>query len=149
MQKECIYLQPSLTLGVEQRPSQRLDEEEEDDNDNNNDNNNNHHLVDFTVPMSHRVKMEERKKINKYLDLARKLKKQWNMRVTMIWIVVGMLGTVPKDLEKRLDELEIRGRIKTIQTSVLLSLARILQGVLETRGDLMSFPVKDKHLTLV
>ena len=53
------------------------------------------------------------------------------MRKTMISIVVGALGMVHKDLEKSLEELEIRRRIVTIQTTVLLRLARILRRVLE------------------
>ena len=36
-------------------------------------------------------------------------------------IVVGVLVTVPKKLEKRPEESEIRGRIETIQTSALLN----------------------------
>ena len=62
----------------------------------------------------------------KYLDLARELKKMWNIRVIVILIVFDVLGTVCKDLEKRLGELEIRGRIEIIQTTALLKLARIL-----------------------
>ena len=34
----------------------------------------------------------------KYLDLARELKKMWNMKVTIILIVTGGLGTVTKGL---------------------------------------------------
>ena len=45
---------------------------------------------------------------NDNLELARELKKQlWNMWVTVVPIVVGVLGTVLKGLEKRLKELEI------------------------------------------
>ena len=33
------------------------------------------HLLDLAVPVDHRVKMKESKKIVKYLDLARELKK--------------------------------------------------------------------------
>ena len=74
--------------------------------------------------------------MDKYLDLARELKKLWNMRVKVIPFVVGALGTVPKCLEKRLEDLEIRGSIETIQTTALLHSARIFRRVLETRGDL-------------
>ena len=42
--------------------------------------------------------------MNKYLDIARELKKQLNMKVTVIPVVVGALGTVPKSLEKRVKE---------------------------------------------
>ena len=52
------------------------------------------------------------------------------MKVTMIPIVVGVLGMIPKGLEKRLEAIEIRGRIESIQTTTLL--ARILRRVLET-----------------
>ena len=61
------------------------------------------------------------------------------MKVTVILIVVGALGTVPKNLEKTLGGQEIRVRIETIQTTTLLKLARILQRVLlVTGGDLLS-----------
>ena len=58
------------------------------------------------------------------------------MKVTVIRILVGALGMVPKGLEGRLEELEIR-RIETIQTTALLKSAKILRRVLETREDLL------------
>ena len=58
--------------------------------------------------------MKESEKKDKFLDLAGEMKKLWNMKVTVIPIVVDMLGTVPKSLENRLEELEIRERIETI-----------------------------------
>ena len=57
--------------------------------------------MDFAVPADHRVKLKENEKINKYLDLARELKKLWNMRVKVIPIVVGALGTVPPKIGKK------------------------------------------------
>ena len=47
-------------------------------------------------------------------------------------IVVGALGTVHKDLEKIMGELGIRGRIDTIQTTLLFRSTKILRIVLET-----------------
>ena len=54
------------------------------------------------------------------------------MNVTMIPIVIGAFGTVTKGLLKGLEDLEIRGRMETIQTITLLRTARILRRVLET-----------------
>ena len=90
------------------------------------------HIVDFAVPADHRVKLKEIEKKDKYLDLTRELKKLWNMRVKVIPIVIGALGTVPKGLERSLNELEIKGRIDTIQTTALLKSARIIRRVLES-----------------
>ena len=71
-------------------------------------------IVDLVVPADHSVKWNASGKKDKYLDLARELKKVWNMKVTIIPIVIGALGTVTKGLIKRLEDLEIRGRVKTI-----------------------------------
>ena len=58
--------------------------------------------------------------------------------MTVIPLVVGGLKTVPKGLENRLEKSEIRERIKTIQTSVLLRPSRKLTWFLGTWGDLRS-----------
>ena len=37
--------------------------------------------------------IKESRKTVKYLDLARELRKQWNIRVSVILVVIGALGT--------------------------------------------------------
>ena len=54
----------------------------------------------------------------------------------IIPIVVGRFGTVTKGLLKGLDDLEVGGRVETIQTAALLRTARILRKVLKTWGRL-------------
>ena len=84
--------------------------------------------MEFAVPADHRVKLKEKEKNDKYLDLTRELKKLLNMKVTVIPIVIGALGTVTK----RLEDLEIRGRVEIIQTAALLRSAISLRRILET-----------------
>ena len=98
--------------------------------------------MDFAVLADHWVKLTEREKKDKYLDLARGLKKLWNMKVTFIPIVIGTLGRVTKGLLKGLEDLEIRGRVETIQTTALLRSARILRRVLEIWGDFLSLKLQ-------
>ena len=69
-------------------------------------------IMDFTVPVSHKSKLKENEK---YVGLARGLKKLWNMKV----IVIGALGKITKELIQGLEDLEIRGRVETIQTTAL------------------------------
>ena len=64
--------------------------------------------------LDHRVKLKEREKKDKYQDLARGFKKVWNVKVTMIPILISALGAVTKGLIQRLEDLEIRGRVETI-----------------------------------
>ena len=103
-------------------------------------------IIDFAVPADNRIKLKECEKKDKYLDLARELKKLWNMQVTIIPIVIGAFGTVTKGLLKGLEDLEVGGRVETIQTTALLRMTRILRRVQETGGDLLSLKVQWKTI---
>ena len=83
-------------------------------------------------PKDHRVKLKESEKKDKYFYHTRELKRLWNMKVMVIPIVPGALVKVIKGLIQGLEELEIRGRVETIQTTVLLRSCRILRRVRET-----------------
>ena len=54
------------------------------------------------------------------------------MKVTIVPTVIGTLGTITKGLLKGPDDLEVGGRVETIQTTALLRTARILRRVLDT-----------------
>ena len=68
----------------------------------------------IAVPADHRINLKESEKKDKYLDLARELKKLWNMKVTIVPIVIGALGTMTKGLWKGLEVLEVGRRVETI-----------------------------------
>ena len=85
--------------------------------------------MDFVIPADHMVKT---KRLTNTLTLLEN-RKLWNMRLTIKPNLVGALGMVPKGFgKKKLEELEIRRRIKTTQTISLLRPARIHRKVLET-----------------
>ena len=48
------------------------------------------------------------------------------MKVTIIPIVIGAFDTVTKGLLKGLEDMEVGGRVETIQTIALLRTVRIL-----------------------
>ena len=77
--------------------------------------------MDLAVLADHKGKIKENE--NKYLYLTKKIRKLWIMRV------ISALGSVFKGMERGLEELEIGGRIETIQTTLFRS-ARILRRVL-------------------
>ena len=56
--------------------------------------------MDFAVPADHRVKIKETEMKGKYLNLDRELKNMWNVKVTVILIIIDALGTIPKGLVK-------------------------------------------------
>ena len=73
------------------------------------------------------------------------------MKVTIVPIVIGALGTVTKGLLKGLEDLEIGGRVESIQTN---SIARDGQNTETSSGDLRKLAVtqtsgKNHQLTLM
>ena len=78
-----------------------------------------------------RTKIKESEK--RYLDFVRGPKKLWNVKKTVITIVIGALEIIPKGLVNGLDDLETRGQVEIIQTMSLLRSARILRRVLEIK----------------
>ena len=104
-------------------------------------------IVNFAVPADHGIILKESEKKDKYLDLARELKKLWNMTVTIAPIVIGALGTITKGLFKVLGDLEVGGRVETIQTTALLRTARIMRRVLETWVGLLSLRLQWKTIS--
>ena len=97
--------------------------------------------------MDHRINLRESEKKDKYLDLARELKKLWNIKVTIVPIVIGTLGTITKGLLKGREDLEVGRRVETIQTTASLRTTRILRRVLETWGDLLSLSLQWKTIS--
>ena len=55
-------------------------------------------ILDFAATAGHRIKLKECEKKDKYLDLAGNWKKLWNMKVTIIQIVIDAFGTITKGL---------------------------------------------------
>ena len=67
------------------------------------------------------------------------------MKVTMILIVIGTLGTISNWLIKGLEDLEIRKKVETILSTAFVRWARILRRVLKTLRDLLLLKLSEKN----
>ena len=88
-------------------------------------------IIDFACPYDGGMDTKESEKIEHYQDLARVLRKIWNMKVKVIPLVIVTLGTTPIKLRSWLKEIGIEIQITELQKTVLLHTARILRKVLE------------------
>ena len=84
-------------------------------------------IIDFVVPGDSRIEEKEKDKIEKYQDLGRELQKIWNVKVKIKPLVVGSLGTIPKQFGNRLKQIRITAGTAEVQKTVLLGTARILR----------------------
>ena len=89
--------------------------------------------INFAVPADHIVKKKkESENENKSVDHAEELINLWNMKVTLIPIIIGAFGTVPRNIVKRRAETKTWEINENNSKTVLLRSARILWKVLET-----------------
>ena len=78
------------------------------------------------------MRMNAKRRISTSILQRNRKKKLWNVKATIIPIVIGAFSTVTKGLLKGLEDLDVGARVKTIQTTALLRMTRILGRVLET-----------------
>ena len=62
-------------------------------------------IVDFAVPYDTKVNTKEVGKIENCQDLARELRKLWNMKVSNIPVIVEALGATSKNICKRMEDI--------------------------------------------
>ena len=55
-------------------------------------------LIDFSVPIDLNVEKKEREKCEKYESLASEIRKVYKFRTEIVPVVIGALGTAPKEL---------------------------------------------------
>ena len=105
----------------------------------------------FAVPDDRIIKLKESEKKNKYFNLAMELKKLWNMKMTIIPIVIGAFGRVSKGLLKGLEDLEVGGRVKKKPNYSIIENG---QNIEKSPGDLRRLavtqtPVRNHQLDLM
>ena len=87
------------------------------------------YIVDFAISMDHHVK-EKKEKVDKYIDLAAEVRRQFRVKIVIVPIALGALGTIPAKLSESLKILEIEDVIGSLQTDILISTTAILRRVL-------------------
>ena len=61
--------------------------------------------MDVAIPGDNRIQQKEVEKITKYQDLKIGVERLWKRKATVVLVVVGALGAIPRDLTKHLNTL--------------------------------------------
>ena len=82
----------------------------------------------MAIPGDSRIENKQVEKISKYQDLRIEVERLWEKKATVVPVVVGALGAIPKDLEKHLRTLGLdKITPSQIQKAALLGTAYILR----------------------
>ena len=83
-------------------------------------------IADVAIPGDSRIEEKELEKICKYQDL--KIKIDWEKQATVVPVVIGSLGAIPRDLRKHLRTIGLESISPSqLQKTVLLGTAHILR----------------------
>ena len=73
------------------------------------------HIIDVAIPEDSGVKEKEAEKVGKYQNLARELRRMWEVKTKVAPIVLGALGKVPLRLKGNLKDIGVDTSITLIQ----------------------------------
>ena len=88
------------------------------------------HNIKFAIPVDQNIVMKEWEKIDKYQDLRIELQKIWNVKVVVIPIVTGALGTISERIYQYIKQIDISVDIISIQKAANVRTPYILRRVL-------------------
>jgi hypothetical protein len=85
-------------------------------------------IIDVSIPGDSRIEQKEMEKITKYQDLRIEVERIWEKRATVVPVVIGALGAIPRDLQKHLETLGLdKISPSQLQKAALLGTANILR----------------------
>ena len=74
---------------------------------------------------------KEAKKKLKYKGLGREIQRMWNLKCTIMPVIIGATGIVTRSLRKNLEAVPGRHSIDSLQKTVILGTAHIIRKVLQ------------------
>ena len=85
-------------------------------------------IIDVAISGDGRIEEKELEKISKYQDLKIEIERLWEKQVTVVPVMIGSLGAIPRDLRKHLRTIGFESiSASQLQKTVLLGIAHILR----------------------
>jgi hypothetical protein len=87
-------------------------------------------LIDVASSGDRNVIKKEAEKILKYKDLTIETQRMWNVKGSVITVIIGATGTISKSFRKCVSNIPGNHDVKEPQKTVILGTAQILRKVL-------------------
>ena len=112
----------------------RYNNDDDDDDDNNNNNNKKDKtctLIDVAIPADRNVVQKEVEKKLKYKSLCIEMQRIWNLKCTIVPVIIGATGIVTRSLKKNLETIAGKHSIDSLQKTAILGTSHIIRKVLQ------------------
>jgi len=88
-------------------------------------------LTDVAIPADRTVVQKEAEKKLKYTSLCIEMQRMWNLKCTIIPVIIGTTGIVTRSLRKNLEAAPGKHSIDSLQKTAILGTSRKIRKVLQ------------------
>ena len=88
-------------------------------------------LIDVAIPADRNVVQKETEKKLQYKSLCKEIQRMWNLKCTIIPVIIGATGIVTRSLRKNLEAVPGRHSIHSLQKTAILGTSHIIRKVLQ------------------
>ena len=87
-------------------------------------------LIDVAIPADRNVVQKEAEKKLKYKILCTEIQRMWNLKCTIVPVIIGATGIVTRSLRKNLEAVPGKHSIDSLQKTAVLGTSHIIRKVL-------------------
>ena len=88
-------------------------------------------LIDVAIPADRNVVQKEAEKKLKYKRLCIEIQRMWNLKCTIVPVIIGATGIVTRSLKKNLETIPGKHSIDSLQKTAILGTSHIIRKVLQ------------------
>jgi len=88
-------------------------------------------LIDVAIPADRNVVQKEAEKKLKYKSFCIEIQRMWNLKCTIIPVIIGATGIVTRSLRKNLEAVPGKHSIDSLKKTAILGTSNIIRKVLQ------------------
>ena len=88
-------------------------------------------LIDVAIPADRNIVQKESEKKLKYKSLCIEVQRMWNLKCTIVPVIIGATGIVTRSLRKHLETVPGKHSIDSLQKTAILGTSHIIRKVLQ------------------
>ena len=88
-------------------------------------------LIDVAIPADRNVVQKESEKKLQYKSLGTEIQRMWNLKCTIISVIIGATEIVKRSLRKNVEDILRKHSIDSLQKTVILGTSHVIRKVLQ------------------
>jgi len=88
-------------------------------------------LIDVAIPADRNVAQKEAEKKLKYKSLCIEIQRMWNLKCTIVPVIIGAIGIVTRSSRKNFETVPGKHSIDSLQKTAILGTSHIIRKVLQ------------------